>query len=103
MNLICAIEKTRRQKMNLVIRFIWLTLIGFVINSDPDQDSDGVTNTRGILGPLESSNTETDGANSLYRVNSDQTRHVYNKHGEHDLDTLNRPPIHILYVLISAK
>ena len=85
MNLTCAIEKTRRQKMNLVIRLIWLTLIGFVTNSDADQDSDGVTNTGGILGPLESSNTETDGVNSLDRVNSDQTRRVYNKHGEHDL------------------
>ena len=61
-----------------------LTLIGFVINSDPDQDSDGVTNTRGILGPLDSSNTETDGANSLDRVNSDQTWSVYNKQGEHE-------------------
>ena len=66
------------------MRFILLTLIGFVINSDPDQDSDGVTNTRGILGPLDSSNTETDGANSLDRVNSDQTWSVYNKQGEHD-------------------
>ena len=82
-SLICAIENTRRQKMNLVIRFILLTLIDFVINSDPDQDSDGVTNTRGILG-LESSNRETDGANSLDRVNSDQTWSVYNKHGEHE-------------------
>ena len=70
--------------MNFVIRFILLTLIGYVINSAPDQDSDGVTNTRGILGPLDSSNTETDGANSLDRVNSDQTWSVYNKQGEHD-------------------
>ena len=70
--------------MNFVIRFILLTLIGYVINSAPDQDSDGVTNTRGILGPLDSSNTETDGANSLDRVNSDQTWRVYNKQGEHN-------------------
>ena len=67
----------------LVLRFIGLTLFGFVINSDPDQDRDSVTNTRiGILGPLDSSNTGADGANSLDRANSDQTRRVYNKHGE---------------------
>ena len=70
--------------MNVLIRFIFLTLFGLLISSDPDQGRDGVTNTRiGILGPLDNSNTGTDGANSLDRVNSDRTKRVYSKHGEH--------------------
>ena len=71
--------------MNVIIRFIFLTLFGLVISSDPDQGRDSVTDTRiGILGPLDNSNTGTDGANSLDRVNSDQTKRVYSKHGEHN-------------------
>ena len=87
----------RSDKMNvLVLRFIGLTLFGFVINSDPDQDRDSVTNTRiGILGPLDSSNTGADGANSLDRANSDRTRRVYSKQGEHS----NRQPRNIQSLL----
>ncbi len=94
----CAIEKKKSDKMNvLVLRFIGLTLFGLLINSHPDQDRDSVTNTRiGILGPLDSSNTGTDGANSLDRANSDQTRRVYSKHGEHS----NRQPRNIITIFI---
>ena len=71
--------------MNVLIKLIFLTLFGLVISSDPDQGRDSVTDTRiGILGPLDNSNTGTDGANSLDRVNSDQTKIVYSKHGEHN-------------------
>ena len=70
--------------MNVLIRVSQLTLFSFVISSDIDQNiSVSVTNTGGILGPLKSSNTGTDGVNSLDSVNSDQTsKHVYTKHEE---------------------
>ena len=78
--------------MNVLIRYILLTLFGLVISSDPDQGRDSVTNTRiGILGPLDNSNTGTDGVNSLDRVNSDQTKIVYSKHGEHNEMSLGTP------------
>ena len=82
--------------MNFVNSFLWLTLVGFVINSDPDQGSDSVTNTRGILGPLEASHTGTDGANSQARVNSDQIRRVYSKYGEYGKLSMGHPQ-HNLY------
>ena len=72
--------------MNVLIRVSQLTLFSFVISSDIDKNiSVSVTNTGGILGPLRSSNTGTDGVNSLDSVNSDQTRpskHAYTKHEE---------------------
>ena len=88
--------------MNVLIRFILLTLFSLVINSDPDQGRDSVTDTRiGILGPLDNSNTGTDGANSLDRANSDQTKRVYSKHGEHG--TCNPLNIFTTFFVWSAK